>query len=41
MIVIRLLIHVQCDHHGLDPVLQVDEVAKRFVLQQQKGTIIR
>lgn len=39
--VIRLLIHVKGDDHGLDHVLQLDEVAERFILQQQKGTIIR
>ena len=32
--VIRLLIHVKGDDHGLDHVLQLDEVAERFVLQQ-------
>jgi hypothetical protein len=31
-IFIRLLILVQGDDHGLDHVLQLDEVAERFIL---------
>ena len=30
-IVVRLLIHVESDDHRLDHVLQLDEVAERFV----------
>ena len=41
MVATRLLIHVQGDDHRLDHVLQVDEVTERFVLEQEKATIIR